>query len=246
TAQSPWIVREVTGAGGAAVIWLGPMGKIYLLYLVLVMVAVLMNLERMLRTAPASAQPWLRPLFLSFLAGILAELLVVSGGLMTGGLRTGWMAASAGPLFAASSVAALALARRRLSDMSVPVARPVIYYSSVSLTLAIGFLLGMTVLSKVMPVLPPVWKQTVRFGLGGLVVGGGLALTLSPRANRAVRRFIDRNFYANRYDYRREWERVSGAIVPTARPEDVCRQIESLVCAVFDAERVAIYLRDER
>jgi putative PEP-CTERM system histidine kinase len=245
TARSPWIVREVTGAGGGAVIWLGAMGKIYLMYLVLVMVAVLMNLERMLRTAPASAQHWLRPMFLSFLVGILTELLVVSGGLLTGGVRVAWMAASAAPLFGAASVTALALARRRLSDMSVPVARPVIYYSSVSLTLAGAFLITMAVLSKVLPLLPPRWKEFVSIGFYVLVVGGGVLLILSPRANRAVRRFIDRNFYANRYDYRREWERVSGGIVPTARPEDVCRQIESLVCSMFDAERVAIYLRDE-
>jgi len=70
-------------------------------------------------------------------------------------------------------------------------------------------------------------------------------LVLSPRANRTIRRFIDRNFYANRYDYRREWERVSGAITPTARSEDIARQIEGLIRTVFDAERVAIYMRRE-
>src|SRR5206468_2154593 len=32
---------------------------------------------------------------------------------------------------------------------------------------------------------------------------------------------------------------------PTARPEDICHQIEKLVCAVFDAERAAVYLREE-
>src|SRR5262249_38729652 len=74
TAKSAWIVRDVSPLGPGAVIWLGAMGKIYLLYLVLVMVAVLMNLERMLRTAPASAQAWLRPIFLSFLVAILSEL----------------------------------------------------------------------------------------------------------------------------------------------------------------------------
>src|SRR5262249_40325148 len=177
-----------------AVIWRGAMGKIYLLYLVLVMVAVLMNLERMLRTAPASAQAWLRPIFLSFLVAILSELFPVSGGLLTGGVRMAWMAVSALPLFGAAAVAALALARRRLSGMSVPVARPVIYYSSVSLTLAAAFVLAMAVLSRVLPMLPPLWKQIVSLGFYALVGGGGLLLTLSPAANRAVRRFVDRNF----------------------------------------------------
>ena len=245
-AGTPWIVRDVAGARGGGVVVLGSMGKIYLMYLVVVMVAVLMNFERMLRIAPATAQRWLRPLFVAFLVGILSELLLVSGGLLFSGLRVAWLAGSSVPMFAAGTVTALALARRRLSDMSVPVARPVIYYSSVSLTLAGGFLLLMAVLSKVVPVLSPEAKRAVSLAFYLLVGGGGLLLTLSPRANRAVKRFVDRNFYANRYDYRREWERVSAGIVPKARLEDVARQMETLVCSIFGAERAAIYVRDDR
>ena len=245
-ARTPWVIRDVTGRGGDAVVTLGALGKLYLMYLVVVMVVVLMNFERMLRIAPATAQRWLRPMFGAFLVGVLSDLLVVSGGLLFNGLRVVWLVLSAAPMFVAGTVTALALARRRLSDMSVPVARPVIYYSSVSLTLAGAFLLTMAVLSKVLPVLSPDWKRAVSLAFYLLAGGGGLLLTLSPRASRAVKRFVDRNFYANRYDYRHEWERVSRAIVPTARPEDVYRQVESLVRAVFDAQRVAIYLREDR
>ena len=244
-AGSPYVVREVAGSGGQSLVVFGTMGKVYLMYLVVVMVAVLMNLERMLRAAQASAQRRLRPMFLAFLAAILSELLVVSAGLLYGGIRATWMVASAVPMFISGVVTALALARRRLSDVSVPMARPVIYYSSVSLTIAGAFLLTMAVLSKILPALTPEWKRIVSVGFYLLAGGGGFVLTLSPRANRAVKRFVDRNFYANRYDYRREWERVSNSITPTARPEDICHQIEKLVCAVFDAERAAVYLREE-
>jgi hypothetical protein len=245
-AHTPFVVQAVEGTHGDAVVVLGTLGKIYLMYLVVVMVAVLMNLERMLRIATASAQRRLRPMFVAFLIAILAYLLVVSGGLLYSGLRVEWLAMSAAPVFLSGVVTAFALARQRLSDMSVPVARPVIYYSSVSLTLAGLFLLSMAVLSRVLPVLSPEWKHATGLAFYALVGGGGLVLLVSPRANRAVKRFIDRNFYANRYDYRREWERASAALTPSARPEDVCRQIETLVCAVFEAERVAIHLRDDR
>ena len=245
-AGTRFVVSEVVGLGGPAVIVLGGMGKVYLMYLVVVMVAVLMNLESMVRTAAATAQRRLRPLFGAFVIGILAELLMVSAGLLSGGIQVSWMVASAVPMFIAGVITAFALARQRLSDMSIPVARPVIYYSSVSLTLAGAFLLTMAALSKVLPVLTPEWKRVVSLGFYLLVGGGGLVLTFSPRANRAIKRFIDRNFYANRYDYRREWERVSRAITPTSRPEDICRQVETLLKSVFDAERIAIHLKDER
>ncbi len=245
-ANTPFVVEGVVGRAGDAVVLLGTMGKIYLMYLVVVMVAVLMNLERMLRTAPAAAQRRLRPMYLAFLVAVLAYLLVISGGLLYSGLRVRWLAACAAPVFISGVMTSFSLARQRLSDMSVPVARPVIYYSSVSLTLAGVFLLAMAVLSRILPVLTPEWKHVASLAFYALAGGGGLILLVSPRANRSVKRFIDRNFYANRYDYRREWERVSAAITPTARPEDVCRQIDTLVCSMFEAERIAIYLRDDR
>ena len=238
-------MSRVTGIGSDAVVVLGGMGKIYLMYLVVVMVAVLMNLESMLRTAPASAQRRLRSLFAAFVIGILSDLLLVSAALLYGRIQVSWMVASAAPMFVAGVITAFALARQRLSDMAVPMARPVIYYSSVSLTLAGAFLLSMAVLSKILPVLSPEWKRAVSVVFYALVGGGALALVFSPKANRVVKRFIDRNFYANRYDYRREWERVSRAITPTARPEDVCRQIEVLIRNVFDTEHIAIHLRDD-
>src|SRR5438105_3769001 len=154
-ASSSHVVQEVQGLGASSVVVFGTMGKIYLTYLVVLLVAVLMNLERMLRSAPATAQRRLRPMFLAFLGGILANLLVISGGLLYNGLRVAWLVWCAAPMFVAGVVVALALARRRLSDLSVPVARPVIYYSSVSLTLAGAFLLTMAVLSRVLPVLSP-------------------------------------------------------------------------------------------
>lgn len=243
TAATPFAVQAVTGHGPDAVVVFGPLGKVFLMYLVVAMVAVLMNLESMLRVAPASGQKRLRALFLAILVAILTELLVVSAGLLHGGLRVSWMVSSAPVLFVAGVVAALALARRTLSDMDVPVARPVIYYSSVSLTLAGAFMLGVLVLSRLVPALSQQWRVGVTVAFLAFVGGGALLLMLSPATSRTIRRFIDRNFYANRYDYRREWERVTSSLAPTSRPEDLARHVETLVCGVFEADRIAIHLR---
>lgn len=245
TAATPFAVSAVTGYGPSGVVVFGPLGKVFLMYLVVAMVAVLMNMESMLRVAPASGQKRLRALFVAILVAILTELLVVSAGLLHGGLRVSWMVSSAPVLFVAGVVAAMALARRTLSDMDVPVARPVIYYSSVSLTLAGAFMLGVLVLSRLVPALSQQWRYGVTVAFIAFVGGGGLLLMLSPATSRTIRRFIDRNFYANRYDYRREWERVTSSLVPTSRPEDLARQVETLVCGVFEADRIAIHLRGD-
>jgi putative PEP-CTERM system histidine kinase len=245
-AHTPWVVSSVRRVDGEWVLRLGAFGKIYLMYVVAIMVAVLMNLESTLRISPPTVLRRLRPMLLAFVIGIFYDLYVASTGLLYGELRAGAVAARGVPVFAAGVIAAFALARYRLSDLSLPLARPVVYYSSVSLTLAGAFLLTMAALSKVLPVLTPEWKRWVSLGFYLLAGGGGLVLTFSPRAARAVKRFVDRNFYANRYDYRREWERVSRGLSPTARPEAVSAQIAELLREVFEVDLVALYLRDDR
>jgi putative PEP-CTERM system histidine kinase len=202
-------------------------------------------MEGMLRAAPASAQRRLGGLFLSILVAVLTELLVVSAGVLQGRVEVAWLATASPLLFVSGCTAALALARRRLRDMSVPVGRPVVYYSSVSITLAVAFLVLTFALSRVLPALSTEFRAYVVVAFLVFVAGGAILLMVQPATGRAIRRFVDRNFYAYRYDYRREWGRVSAALSPAAAPEDVCRQVETLMREIFDADHVAIHFRED-
>jgi len=244
-ARSTLVVDQVGVFGEGVVVQLGPLGKAYLGYLAVSMLLVLLNLEGMLRAAPASSQRRLGGLFLSILAAVLGELLVVSAGVLQGRVVGGWLAMAAPLVFVSGSTAALALARRRLRDMSIPVGRPVVYYSSVSITLAIGFLVLAFALSRVLPAMSDAFRALVVVGFLLFVAGGAVLLLVQPASGRAIRRFVDRNFYAYRYDYRREWGRVSRALTPSASPEEVCRQIESLAREIFDADHIAVHFRED-
>ncbi len=244
-ARSSLVIESVVLTPLGPVVQLGPFGKAYLGYLAVSMLLVLLNLEGMLRAAPASAQRRLGGLFLSILAAVLAELLVVSAGVLQGRLVAGWMATAAPLLFVSGSTAALALARRRLRDMSIPVGRPVVYYSSVSITLAVAFLVATFALSRVLPALSAEFRAWVVVGFLLFVAGGAVLLMVQPASGRAIRRFVDRNFYAYRYDYRREWGRVSRALSPSAPPEEVCRQIETLAREIFNSDHIAVHFRED-
>jgi len=244
-ARSPLVLDSVTQTAAGVVVTLGPLGKAYLGYLAVSMLLVLLNMEGMLRAAPASSQRRLGGLFLSILIAVLAELLVVSAGVLQGRVHASWLAAASPVLFVSGSAAALALARRRLRDMSVPVGRPVVYYSSVSITLAVAFLVVTFGLSRVLPAMSSAFRAWVVVGFLVFVAGGAIMLMARPATGRAIRRFVDRNFYAYRYDYRREWGRVSRALSPAAAPEEVCRQIEALARDIFNADHVAIHFRED-
>ncbi len=244
-ARSPLVLDTVGFDAGGAVIMLGPLGKAYLGVLALTMLLVLLNMEGMLRAAPASAQRRIGGLFLSILIAVLAELLVVSAGVLRGRVHASWLATAAPVLFVSGSSAALALARRRLRDMSVPIGRPVVYYSSVSITLAVAFLVVTFALSRVLPAMSTGLRAWVVFSFLVFVAGGAILLMVQPASGRAIRRFVDRNFYAYRYDYRAEWGRVSRALSPSAPLEEVCRQIETLTREIFDADHIAIHFRED-
>jgi hypothetical protein len=244
-ARSPLVLGGVAFDENGVMVQLGPLGKAYLGYLAVCMLLVLLHLEGMLRAAPASAQRRLGGLFLSILVAVLAELLVVAAGVLQGRVLGQWMAAAAPVLFVAGSTAALALARRRLRDMSIPVGRPVVYYSSVSITLAVAFLVVTFALSRLLPAMSVAFRLWVIAVFLLVVAGGAILLLVQPATGRAIRRFVDRNFYAYRYDYRREWGRVSRALSPSASPEEVCRQIETLASEIFDADHVAVHFRED-
>jgi hypothetical protein len=244
-ARSPLVLDSVTFDAGGVAVQLGPLGKAYLGYLAVCMLLVLLHLEGMLRAAPASAQRRLGGLFLSILVAVLAELLVVAAGVLQGRVLGQWMAAAAPVVFVAGSTAALALARRRLRDMSIPVGRPVVYYSSVSITLAVAFLVLTFALSRILPNLSVSFRLWTIAIFLLVVAGGAILLLVQPATGRAIRRFVDRNFYAYRYDYRREWGRVSRALSPSASPEEVCRQIETLAREIFDADHIAVHFRED-
>jgi hypothetical protein len=244
-ARSPLVLDSVTFDAGGFAVQLGPLGKAYLGYLAVCMLLVLLHLEGMLRAAPASAQRRLGGLFLSILVAVLAELLVVAAGVLQGRVLGQWMAAAAPVVFVAGSTAALALARRRLRDMSIPVGRPVVYYSSVSITLAVAFLVLTFALSRILPNLSVSFRLWTIAIFLLVVAGGAILLLVQPATGRAIRRFVDRNFYAYRYDYRREWGRVSRALSPSASPEEVCRQIETLAREIFDADHIAVHFRED-
>jgi len=244
-AHSPLVLASVEPGPFGAVITLGPLGKAYLGYLAFVMLLVLLNMEGMLRAASASNKERFSQLFFAILLAVLVELLVVSTALFQGRLETRWLAQASPVVFAAGAIAAMALARRRLADMTLPVGRPVVYYSSVSVTLAVAFLVLAFAMSRLLPAISSAFRGWALLAFLLFVAGGAILLMVQPATARAIRRFVDRNFYAYRYDYRREWGRVSAALSPAAPPEVVCRQLETLARDIFDAAHVAIHFRED-
>jgi putative PEP-CTERM system histidine kinase len=87
--------------------------------------------------------------------------------------------------------------------------------------------------------------QVVTLTLIFLSVLVAVLFFVSNRFQRQVRRFIDRNFYVNRYDYRAQWSRVTDALDAVQSREEVFAATAALLKEVFIADQVTLAIRNE-
>ena len=88
--------------------------------------------------------------------------------------------------------------------------------------------------------------EVVTLSFGFLAISLAVLLLFSNRFQRRVRRFIDRNFYVNRYDYRTQWSNVTRAMESGIDTESVLESAHALLRDIFLAKDVTLALREKR
>ena len=228
---------------GSGTILLGPIGKAFLSYLLVGVVFVGYNLESTYRLAGGPARSRLRPVVLGLFGVLGFYTYLLTTGLLYSAIELDGVIASVGPLVVASVLTAYGFLKGSLTDTAVPVSRNVVYSSFTAFAAALYVLaMGMAAQMASFTKWSPGQVVTVAFVL--LVVLVSVVLVFSNRVQRRVRRFIDRNFYVNRYDYRAQWFRVTRTLSPAQGPEGVLEAADSLLREVFSADGVTIALKD--
>ena len=242
-------VRSLAGAGvfgvarardGYAIV-LDAHGRAMVVYLIASLVVILFNLEVTVRSARELALSRLKHAAIGLGAAIAFHLFVLSASLLYSTVRVSFLVAGAVPVLVAAGLVWYSVGRRRLSDVSVRVGRPVFYASLTALAtgaylLAMG-VVGIVIRQRGWPV------STVSIASGVFIALLLLTLFLtSSRVKRHVRRFIDSNFYLSRYDYRREWARASRTVGAGVDEEEMADEVRALVTDALDAKAVEIAL----
>jgi hypothetical protein len=204
-ARSTLVVDAITFGPNGVELGLGPLGKAYLGYLAFTMLLVLLNMEGMLRAAREADKARFSRLFFAILVAILAELLVVSAGVLYGRITVAWLGDGL--------AGAVRGGRGRGPRARPPPTRrhDAACRSSRGLPLVgVGHARGRVPRVHVRPVAaaPGDLERDAWLGVRRVPRVRGRwrgAPAVRPATGRAIRRFVDRNFYAYRYDYRREW-----------------------------------------
>lgn len=218
---------------------LGTVGRWMLLYLTAAIIVMLFNLETTARCAAREALSRIKFALAGAAAVMVFNLFVLSLGLLYSVVDVSLLAAGSVPVLAAAALLGYTVVWRRLSDESIPVGRPVFYTSVTAFVSGIYLLLlgvlGWTARARGLDF--PVFASAATVFLSLLIL---VMFLLSSRARRGVRRFVDTNFYLNRYDYRREWAEASRMLSAAVDASDVVRRTEQMVSEMLDAERVSV------
>ena len=242
--QQHHFVSRYDWTDGRGTIHLGALGKIFLSYLLIGVVLVGYNLEKTYRIASTEARLRIR-LPIVGLFSLLAYLtFLLAGAMLYASVGMGKMIALGLPVGFASVMVAYGYLRGAITDVNAPVSRTMVYSSFTAVAAGL-FVLAIGVAAQIAT--RTSWSPdeilVVAFVFLAVLI---LALLLfSNRFQRRVRRFIDRNFYVNRYDYRTQWSALTEVLDTATDRETILSRAPAFLQSVFAADAVTIALRDD-
>ncbi|MBD3235461.1 MAG: GAF domain-containing protein, partial [Candidatus Eisenbacteria bacterium] len=242
--QRPEFLTGYDWRGGAGTIYLGYVGKAFASYLLVGIVLIGHNFEKTYRLTTSETRPHLRLAYLGFFGVLGFYTFLLATGLLYASVGLGKLVAAGIPIALAGATTAHGYLRGSVVDASTRVSRSVVYSSFTALAagifvLAIGVVAQVATLTRWSP--DEILIVTVSF----VAVLVAVLLLFSNRFQRAVRRYIDRNFYVNRYDYRTQWSRITEFLEGAADRETLIRRLAPFLTETFAADAVTITLRNE-
>jgi putative PEP-CTERM system histidine kinase len=218
----------------------------YLFYLVSLIsfIVVLVNLEGTLRSS-AGIKRWRIKFLILGVGGLFAvniysasqTILFSSVNLSESFLGT------YGAIFAAVFVL-VSLVRSRFSDVDIYVSTEFLY-KSLTMTMVGIYLLTVGILAKLISNFPgnKVFSLSVFFVFLSMVI---LTLILmSDRIQQEIKRFLYRNFYRSRYDYRKQWSEFTEGTASKVNARELCLAVTKMVSDSFGSPSVTIWLMEE-
>jgi putative PEP-CTERM system histidine kinase len=237
----PTFIGGYAWLDGRGTIHLGFMGKAYLTYLLIGIVVIGYNVEKTYRVAAADNRHRLRLPIFGIYCGLFYLTFILTSGMLYSSLGVGKLVAAALPIGFLNVVVTYGYLRGSLSDVAAPVSRNIVYSSFTALAAGL-FVAAMGAAAQIAAWTQ--WSPDEILVLSVVIVAllTATLFLLSNRFQRQVRRFIDRNFYVNRYDYRTQWYHVTEAFMDTTDRDSILKRSVELLENVFLADEVTIAL----
>jgi len=231
-------------AGGQGTIHLGVIGKAYVSYLLLGVVSVGYNLEKTYRIATNGTGYRMRIPLLGMFSLLGFFTFVLATGALYSSIGIGKLAASGLPVTFACALVGHGFIRGGMEDVTAPVSRNVIYSSFTAVAAGL-FVFSVGITAQVASVTNWSPGEVLVVSVGFLSILMSTLFLFSNRFKRKLRRFIDRNFYVNRYDYRTQWSKISESVKGATNRDELLEYVAAALGDVFLADHVTIAIDEE-
>lgn len=223
---------------------LGWPGYVVHLFFFLSDVVILANLEATLRASTGAKRWRIKFMILGLVALFAMQIYTISQTLLFSSVNLALLPLNASATIVADLLILVALMRHRFLNVDIYISRSVLYNSLTVLVvgsylLAVG-LLAATIHSWGGDRVLHVGAFTVFLALLALTV-----FLLSSQLQQGVKRFISRNFYRQRYDYRKEWTTFTERTTSLMDIGDLASAVVRMVSETFAVASVTIRLLDE-
>lgn len=229
---------------GQGIIFLGPLGLFFSIFILLAIVFIMINLETVYRNTEGAKKWQIKYSIIGMFAGFTFYIYVVSKVILFRFVELKYIPIGSIVILICSMFLAFSFIRHRLMNVDVFVSRQVFYGSftiiAISVYLIIVGLVGELVKFFHIDFNMMFYPVFALLSLLALSI-----FLLSAKTRKKVTRFIDRHFYKNRYDYRFEWIELTNRISSAQNINDLLRKFMELVAETMCVNEVSIWLYND-
>jgi hypothetical protein len=225
------------------ILFLGNIGYIFNLLLLLYSIVAIICLESTLKSSSGTNR-WQIKYLLIGVGGILAiNIFYYSHALLYRSINMNLLPVRTGVFFISILFIGFSLLKRKAMDVEVAVSRRVLY-RSLSIFIIGFYLLGLGIIGEGMRYLGPKVGKNITTFLGFAGAIGLITLILSEQLRRKAIVFINKNFYSQKYDYRKEWLQFTHRISSKHSFEELLEAIAEGFKDAIGVKSAAIWLEE--
>ncbi|KPL19466.1 MAG: hypothetical protein AMJ92_03315 [candidate division Zixibacteria bacterium SM23_81] len=217
----------------------GTLGRWFLIYLLLSVVAMLIVLENTYRNA---RQKEGRHTLYGLMGGLVYAIFLCSQGLLYSRIPSAALLVGSAVITLAGLFIAYDIVRYGLFQVEIYVGRGAVYSSAILLLVG-AYLILVGVVGKLVKVIGGNLNLFLTILAAFVMLILLLVLLVSGSLKRRLRVFIDRNFYKGRYDYREQWLRFSEELASLLSLEDFLPGFLHMVMDTLNVCSAAVLLQ---
>lgn len=216
-------------------------GKALCIYLLLANVFFLFSFENTYRSATIPEKVTLKYPLLGILTLSVLNFIILSRFIVVSVIDKNLLAAHSCGIITFCFSFLYATFRYKLFNVNVYIGRRVV--TSVFAIVVSGlYLLALALISQLAVTLGLPYNLFTFTVLGIFAVFLLLAVLVSGKAKKRLRKFINENFYLTRYDYRKEWRHYAELLASNSSLDEFCTNVISSLCPTMLVQRGLIWI----